>query len=59
MTRIEYLTEAATLRRCRRDGRITVEEFTHRMAALLSRYSETTEDPWEAHTRTALAVANG
>lgn len=58
MTRTEYLLEAATLRRIRKDGRIDTETFSQRMADLMARYAGASDDPWEVHVRTALAVAN-
>lgn len=58
MTRTEYLLQQATLRRIRKDGRITAEEFAARSTALMAQYAEATDDPWEHHVRTALAVAH-
>ena len=58
MTHTEYLIQAATLRRIRKDGRISGEVFAQRMTALMTAYSGASDDPWEVHVRTALAVAN-
>lgn len=58
MTHTEYLMQAATLRRIRKDGRISSATFAKRMTDLLESYSQTTDDDWETHVRSALAVAH-
>ena len=57
---VRYLYDAATLRRLRRDGRITPTEFTQRMSALVHTTAgvDALDADLERHFTEAEAVAN-